>query len=152
MVQHILSGMAGRLFVQLRGRESLAYTVFAGDVARPRVGYFYGYLAGEHRKERRAREGMLAEFERLRHEPVGESEVERAKRYITGVTCIRLQTNSQRGEELARSYLSGMGTDFVRRYLEGIDAVTVEDVQRVSRSYFNLERYAIGVLRGGNGE
>ncbi len=152
VVQHILSGMAGRLFVQLRGRESLAYTVFAGDVARPRVGYFYGYLAGEHRKERRAREGMLAEFERLRQEPVGESEVERAKKYITGVTCIRLQTNGQRGEELARSYLSGMGTDFVRRYLEGIDAVTVADVQRVSRSYFNLERYAIGVLRGGNGE
>ncbi|TDI12097.1 MAG: insulinase family protein, partial [Acidobacteria bacterium] len=152
VVQHILSGMAGRLFVQLRGRESLAYTVFAGDVARPRVGYFYGYLAGEHRKEKRAREGMLAEFERLRNEPVGEGEVARAKKYITGVTSIRLQTNSQRGEELARSYLSGMGTDFVRRYLEGIEAVTVEDVQRVSRSYFNLERYAIGVLRGGNGE
>jgi predicted Zn-dependent peptidase len=144
--------MAGRLFAQLRGRESLAYTVFAGDVARPRVGYFYGYLAGEHRKEQRARQGMLAEFERLRREPVGEDEVERAKRYITGVTCIRLQTNGQRGEELARSYLSGMGTDFVRRYLEGIAAVTKEDVLRVSRSYFNLERYAIGVLRGGNGD
>jgi zinc protease len=152
VVQHILSGMAGRLFVQLRGRESLAYTVFAGDVARPRVGYFYGYLAGEHRKEQRAREGMLAEFDRLRQEPVSEREVERAKRYITGVTKIRLQTNSQRGEELARSYLSGMGTDFVRRYLEGVSAVTAADVQRVSRSYFNLERYAIGVLRGGDGE
>lgn len=152
VVQHILSGMAGRLFVQLRGRESLAYTVFAGDVARPRVGYFYGYLAGEHSKESRARAGMLAEFDRLRHEPVSEGELERAKRYITGVNRIRLQTNSQRGEELVHSYLSGMGTDFMRRYLDGIAKVTVEDVQRVACSYFNLERYAIGVLRGGNGE
>lgn len=152
VVQHILSGMAGRLFVQLRGREALAYTVFAGDVARPRVGYFYGYLAGEHSKEQRARDGMLAEFDRLRREPVGEQEVERAKRYITGVTRIRLQTNSQRGEEVARSYLSGMGTDFVSCYLEGIAAVTAADVQRVARSYFNPERYAIGVLRGGNGD
>jgi len=152
VVQHILSGMAGRLFAQLRGRESLAYSVFAGDVARPRVGYFYGYLAGEHRKEQRAREGMLAEFERLQREPVSQGEVERAQRYITGVTRIRLQTNGQRGEEVARSYLSGMGTDFVRSYLEGVAAVTVDDVQRVSQSYFNRERYAIGVLRGGNGD
>ena len=144
--------MAGRLFVQLRGRESLAYTVFAGDVARPRVGYFYGYLAGEHRKEQRARQGMMAEFERLRREPVAADEVERAKRYIAGVTRIRLQTNSQRGEELARSYLCGMGTDFVERYLEGIEAVTREDILRVSQLYFDPERYAIGVLRGADGE
>ena len=120
-------------------------------MARPRLGYFYGYLAGDHQKEQQARQGMLDEFDRLRRELVSAQELARAQSYIAGVTRIRLQTNSQRGEELVRTYLSGLGIDYLDRYLEGIRAVKVEDVRRVAERYFDVERYAIGVLRGGEG-
>jgi len=150
-LQHVLSGMAGRLFSELRGRRSLAYTVVAADVSRPRLGYFFGYLAGDYRKEASAREAMLAEFARLRDEPVTAEELQRAKGYLAGITRIRRQTNGARGSEIARDVLFGLGLDFPERYLEGVLAVTAADIQRVARAYFDPARSVVAVLRGGEG-
>ena len=150
VLQHVVSGMAGRFFRELRGKRSLAYTVMAGDMARPGAGYFYGYIAGDHRKEEAARRGMLEEFQRLKEEPVSEEELARAKSYMAGVTTIRLQTNSQRGGELVRNHLFGVGTDFTAHYLREISTVSAADVLRAARDCFDAERYAIGVLRGGD--
>jgi len=150
-LQHVLSGMAGRLFSELRGKRALAYTVLAADVSRPRLGYFFGYLAGEHRKEASARKAMLAEFARLREEPVAAEELRRAQGYLAGITRIRRQTNSSRGSEIARDVLFGLGLDFPERYLQGVLAVTAADIQRVARAYFEPERCVIAVLRGGEG-
>jgi zinc protease len=148
-VQHLLSGMAGRLFSELRGKRALAYAVAAADVSRPRLGYFFGYLAGEHRKESPAREAMLAEFARLRDEPVPADELRRAQGYVGGITRIRRQTNGSRGSEMAREVLLGLGLGFSDRYLQGVLAVTPEDIQRVARAYFDPGRSVVAVLRGG---
>jgi zinc protease len=148
-LQHVLSGMAGRLFAELRGKRALAYTVLAADVSRPRLGYFFGYLAGEYRKEGEARAAMLAEFERLREEPVSDEELRRAQAYVAGITTIRRQTNGARGGEIARSVLFGLGLDFPERYLQGVLAVTPDDIRRVARVYFDAGRSVFAVLRGG---
>jgi zinc protease len=124
----------------------------AGDVARPALGFFFGYLAGEHPKEEEARRVMLEEFERLREEAISEEEMERAKGYIAGVTKIRLQSNGQRGSELARNVMFDLGTDFTARYLQEVATVTAEDIRRTARSVFDREHCAIGVLRGGGEE
>jgi zinc protease len=152
VLQHVLSGMSGRFFAELRGRRSLAYTVMGGAVARPRSGYFFGYLAGEPRKEAEARDVMLREFERLREEAVSEEELARAKRYIAGVTKIRLQTNAQRGADLVRNLHFGLEPEFTARYLRRIEAVSAEDIRRAARSCFDRDRCAVGVLRGADAE
>jgi zinc protease len=149
VLQGILSGMAGRFFAELRGRRSLAYSVMAGDVARPEAGFFFGYLAGEHPKEEEARRVMLAEFERLRDEPVSDEELERAKGYLAGVTKIRLQTNAQRGTDLIRNRMLGLELDFTRRYLEAVATITAEDIRRAAAATFHREHCAVGILRGG---
>ena len=95
---------------------------------------------------------MLVEFERLKEQPVSEDELSRAKGYIAGVTKIRHQTNGNRCVELARDELFGLGLDFTDRYLAEVAKVSADDLLRVARTYFDPERYAIGVLRGRDGD
>ena len=65
LLQNVTSGLAGTLFAELRGRRSLAYTVFADLPAAPRGRLALAYLATEAAKENEAREALLAELRRL---------------------------------------------------------------------------------------
>ena len=56
LIQDVVSGLAGTFFGELRGRRSLAYTVFAGDASRDLAGAFVGYIASEASKEAEARQ------------------------------------------------------------------------------------------------
>src|SRR4029453_3810095 len=68
LLQNVTSGLAGTLFAELRGRRSLAYTVFAAYAPRRQGGALVAYLATEAAKEKEASEALLAE---LRRPPVG---------------------------------------------------------------------------------
>jgi zinc protease len=142
------SGLAGTLFAELRGKRSLAYTVYAGATSRERAGAFIAYIASDAAKEQAAREGLIAELQRISADGVREEDIERAKSYIAGTTRIRLQTNSAIASEIAGNYLLGLGTDFTDRFLEKIEAATLEDVKNVARRYLNRENYVVATLRG----
>ena len=65
LLQNVTSGLAGTFFAELRGKRSLAYTVFAQEASRREAGVFIGYLATGTDKETEAREALIAEFGRL---------------------------------------------------------------------------------------
>jgi zinc protease len=43
--------------------------------------------------------------------------------------------------------LYGLGFDHYQRYSQEIQKVSKEDVHRVAKQYFNLEAYAIAIIR-----
>src|ERR1019366_9177532 len=51
MIAAVASGLGGRFFDELRDRQSLAYTVMAGPLVRPRAGAFSAHLALSPQKE-----------------------------------------------------------------------------------------------------
>ena len=57
--------MGGRLFINLRSKKSLAYTVYAGTASSLYSGAFLTYLAGDASKESAALEGMWQELDAL---------------------------------------------------------------------------------------
>lgn len=148
VLANIASSFGGRLFMELRGRQSLAYTVAAYDIPRRAGGAFAAYIASDVAKEERAREGLLQEFARFKVEPPTEEEVRRAHAYMTGSYTIRLQTAAAQAAEYARNALLGLSLDEFRTYPDRIRQVTRDDLHRAASTYFDLERYAIGILRG----
>ena len=79
MIASVASGLGGRFFDELRDKRSLCYTVHAFAADRRLAGTFGAYIATSPEQEDAARDGLLAEFRRLRDEPVTAEELERAQ-------------------------------------------------------------------------
>lgn len=137
VLENILSGQSGRLFFELRDRQSLAYSVTAFFTKGLARGVFGGYIATDPENADRAIEGMLTEFTKIRSENVSDDELERSKRYLVGSRAIALQTNGSMAEEMAFNELYSMGFLAGREYADKIMAVTADDVRRVAEKYLD---------------
>jgi zinc protease len=147
-----LSGQGGRLFYELRDKESLAYAL--AFIANPNLdtGYIAVYMGTHPDKLERAIEGVLKELRKVREEGLTEEEVERAKRYLIGNFEIGLQTNGALANQMSLDELYGLGFDHYQRYPQEIQKVTREGVHQVAKKYFNLDAYALAVIRPPKGK
>jgi zinc protease len=151
VMTEVLSGQGGRLFIELRDRKSLAYSVSAFSKEAVDPGIIGGYIATAPDKKDEAVQGLLDEFRKLREVPVSQEELTRAKRSIIGNYEIGLQSVSSQSADLANNELFGLGYGFSKVYPEKIQAVTAEDVRRVAQKYLDLDAYVISIV-GPNGE
>jgi zinc protease len=148
LLQNVTSGLAGTLFAELRGRRSLAYTVFATYQPRREGGVAVAYLATEAAKETEAKEALLAELRRLSKDGFGDKELATAKSAMAGSTRIDRQTNAALRNELADGVLLGIGLDSVDRRLAVAQATTLEELRQTAQRWFGAENFATAVLRG----
>ena len=142
-----LSGMGGRLFYELRDKESLAYALAFISNVNLDPGYICVYMGTHPDKVETAIAGVLRELKKVKDEGLTEDEVERAKRYLIGNFEIGLQTNGAHARQMSTDELMGLGYDHLQRYPDQIQKVTREDVHRVAKEYFNLEAYALAIIR-----
>ncbi len=145
-LEAVLSRQGGRLFLELRDRQGLAYSVsaFASEGVDP--GVFGIYFACDPSVVDRAVAGVLTELKRLRDEPISAGELEQARKYLLGSYEISLQTNTAQGDELAFNELYGLGLDGGDRYREALAKVTPAALQAAARGYFNLNAYTLAIV------
>lgn len=146
LVAQLLAGQAGRLFLELRDRQSLAYTVSASNVEGLAPGHFTIYIATAPEKLDRARAGILTELERLTREAPDPAEIERAVRYGIGNFVISEQRNHARAAHIALDSIYGLGPDFSEGYPSALASVTPADVLRVARRVFDLASYTASAV------
>jgi len=142
-----LSGQGGRLFRELRDKESLAYALDFFAALNLDVGYMGVYMGTHPSKLQTAIDGVVRELRRVKEEGLGEDEVERAKRYLIGSFKIALQTYQAQANQMSLDELYGLGFDHYRRYPQRIEKVSKEDVSRAARKYLNLEAAAMAIVR-----
>jgi zinc protease len=145
-VEAILSRQGGRLFLELRDRQGLAYSVsaFASEGVDP--GVFGIYFACAPDVVERAIAGVQAELARLRDVPVSADELAEARKYLLGSYEISLQTNASQADELAFNEAYGLGVEGGDRYRESLAHVTPAAVQAAARGYFTLDAYTLAIV------
>jgi zinc protease len=148
LIGTVASGLGGRFFDELRDRQSLAYTVHAGASAKRLAGVFLSYIATSPEKEETARAGLLAEFARLREEPVTAEELDRAKEYLVGSHAISQESGGSLLGEMLDAWMFGAGLSDIDRFVDRVRAVTASEMRDVAERYFNPERRVEGVVRG----
>jgi zinc protease len=143
VLNRILAGQGGRLFLQLRDKESLAYTVTS--FVRPGLdpGIFGVYLACDAAKVDRAYEGLVKQIELIKKAGVSDGELKKAINDLIGNHVISLQSSWDRAELIGLYTLYGLGYDYDREYIRKIRQVTADDVLSVAQKYLDLERCAI---------
>lgn len=146
VLQTMLSGQSGRLFLELRDKRSMAYSVSALVMEGVDPGYFALYMGTSPEKVDAALSGMRDELAKLREELVSEAELARAKEYLLGTHDIGLQRNGARAAVLALDTCYGLGPDNDAHYGEEISRVTAEAVREVARRVIDFERSALAVV------
>jgi zinc protease len=147
VISQLLAGQGGRLFLELRDRRSLAYSVSAANVEGLAPGSFCVYIATAPDKFDAARSGLLEELERLLQEPPSGPELDRARRYLVGSFAIDQQRNSTHAAQLSLDALYGLGPEASRAYPEQIRAVSKADVARVAQRVLRLDAYTSAAVR-----
>lgn len=147
MIASVASGLGGRFFDELREKRSLCYTVHAFSGERRLAGTFGAYIATSPEQENAAREGLLAEFRRLRDEPVTAEELSRAQTYAIGAHAIRNQSGGAVLADVVDSFLFGSLRE-LDEYEASVRAVTAESMRAVAEKYFDQSRRVEGVVRG----
>ena len=128
MAEELLAGQGGRLFLELRERRSLAYSLSAEHVAAWDPGLFAVSLATDPTRLEEAAEGLLGEVERLAVEGPSSEELARAKQRIHGERARRSQRAHRRAYRLA--FLERIGLDpaggHARSVVEEVDGAAIQ--------------------------
>lgn len=140
VLTNVLGGHGGRLFKELRDKDSLAYTV-SPIVAYGRHGGVIGaYIACAPAKKERALDQLRHEIMKLRDELPTASELDRARNHIVGTHELSLQRSDAQTSSMALMQLYGYGWDDFLKYPDKIAAVTGADVQVVARRLFDASK------------
>jgi zinc protease len=147
VMNQILAGQGGRLFMTLRDKMSLAYAVSASHQLGIEAGFFTVYIGTEPGKISKAIGGIETELDHLSTTLVATDELRRARQHLTGTYELDLQRNASVATLHALNVLYGLGLDEERRYPEKILKVTRQDVLRVAKKYLRREQAICSIVR-----
>jgi zinc protease len=133
IIDSILSGQGGRLFLELRDKASLAYSVSPIQFMGLEGGYFATYIGCSPEKGEKAISMMRQELAKLVEKKVDDGELDRAKRYIVGKHDIGLQRNSALASAILFNEIYGISYKDAFALPEKIKTVTAADIQRVAK-------------------
>jgi predicted Zn-dependent peptidase len=140
------TGMSSRLFTEVRERRGLAYYVFAANQSYTDTGTLYSQAGVDINRIDEAIETIARELRKIANEPVPADELDKAKNVAKGRFV--LQTESPHGMimfGLRREVLEGK-TPEPEEVLAAIDAVTVEDVQRVAADVIGTNGLSLALI------
>ena len=152
LLMHTVLGAnaSSRLFMNLREDKGYTYGAYSNLDARRSAGTFRSTaevrtpVTGDSIKE------FLYELDRIRREPVSAKEIADAKSYLTGVFPIRLETQEGLTDQLVQIKMLNLPDDYLERYRDRLQAVTVEDIQRIAQKYVKPDEAALIVVGDGS--
>lgn len=142
----LLNGMGGRLFVELREKKSLAYSVYGSHDAGRIAGIYQVYIGCAPQKRADAKRELLRVLRSVSRDGISGEELDRAKTYMIGLYQVGLQANRSQVHSYARYEIAGPGAAWVEAFPELIRKVTTEDIHRVARRYLDTDQKTWVVL------
>ena len=135
--------LSGRLRDELREKQGLAYTVGASAALDKNFGWFVCTMGTGAENYEKAKDGILAEIERLKSEPPTKEELTTAVNDIWGsYLSANLSRINQAYYMGVYEYL-GLGYNYGDKFVGDIRSVTPEQVQTVAQKYFDTKNYVL---------
>jgi predicted Zn-dependent peptidase len=139
-------GMSSRLFQTIREERGMAYSVYSDLSPYRDTGTLCVYAGTSVGKALECIELIMAEFSKLKQEPLGEEELTRTKDQLKGNILMGLESSNSRMANLARQEIY-FGKFFTAdEIIARIEAVQPEQVQAMAQRLFDPERIAVTLL------
>ena len=146
MNQVLGAGASSRLFMNLREEKGYTYGAYSSLDARRQAGAFEATaevrtpVTGDSLKE------FFYELNRIRSEKVSEKELKDAKSFLTGVFPIRAETQEGLTNLIVSQQLYDLPADYLQTYRDKVNAVTLDDIERVAKKYITPDKIAVVVV------
>jgi predicted Zn-dependent peptidase len=144
-------GTSSRLWQSIREQRGLAYSVGAGASAFSDIGVFTIYAGTSPKQLDEVVDLSLVELRRAVRENVAEEELQLVKDQTVSSILLGLESSSVRAGALARQEIVHGRRISPDEIISRLEAVTVEDLQRIAREYFTSEGLALVALGDLNG-
>ncbi|MGM9993415.1 MAG: M16 family metallopeptidase [Candidatus Avigastranaerophilus sp.] len=131
------AGLSSRLFLELREKKGLAYTVRSSYAINKLGSDFYVYIATEPKNIKTSIEGFQVEINKIMTEPMSSEELENAKNNAIGKRQFLFETNMS--EAIIRGLYKywGVDYDYEQKFIESVKEITKEDIMNFSKKYFS---------------
>ncbi|MDQ6787895.1 MAG: insulinase family protein [Acidobacteriota bacterium] len=139
-------GGAARLFMNLREAKGYTYGAYSSFDARRQAGSFEATAEVRTPVTGASLHEFFYELNRIRNERVSEKELRDAKNFLTGVFPIRAETQEGLTNLIVQQQLYNLPADYLQTYRDKVNAVTLEDVERVAQKYITPDKIAIVIV------
>jgi predicted Zn-dependent peptidase len=141
LLDNILGGTSSsRLFVEVREKRGLAYSVYSFQSLYRGTGQVGLYLGTRPENVGQALRVVGEELERFRDRPASAEELERSKENVKGRIVLSLESTSARMNRLGSSVLAQLPLLSIDEVIERVEAVTLEDLEDLARELLAPER------------
>jgi zinc protease len=134
--QNILGGQSGRLFIELREKKSMAYSVSPLGMEGIEPGYVGTYIACAPHKKDEAISGMKTVLENLIKKGPTPAELLRAKNYYLGQRAMDLQSTWSLASSFGLELLYRDRVILESEIRKDIEKVTAKQVQKIGEKLF----------------
>jgi zinc protease len=126
-------GFESRLMTEVREKRGLTYGVYSYLVDKASAQLWMGSVASGNDRVGQAIEVIRAEWQKLAADGVSETELANAKTYLTGAYPLRFDGNSTIANIMVSMQTDNMPIDYIATRNDKVNAVTLEDVNRVAK-------------------
>jgi zinc protease len=139
MISSHLSGQGSELFVEVRDRLGLCYSVSPVHVSALEAGCWAIYIGSGHDKTEAAIKAIINILDNLKAKGISREEFDRIKSMIDGQNLLSIQTNEDYAQVYSVPVLHDLGIDFSHSNNQFIRNVKYEDFQKFIKSFFNTK-------------
>lgn len=126
-VMALSSGMSSRLFVEVRQKRGLAYSVFATYLSTKNMGGVLGYAGTTTERAQETLDVLLAELRRI-EDGITQDEFDKARTKLKTNFIVQGESTRARAEAMVREYFYRDTVWTLDEAMAMIDALTLEDI------------------------
>ena len=148
VVNYILGGggMSSRLYSEIREKRGLAYSVYSYLSPLDHAALIGGGVATQNARVSESIEVLRAEWKRMADEGPSAQDLADAKTFLTGSFPLRLSGSDRIAGMMLGMQTQGLGIDYLDMRNSYIEAVTLEQAQRVARELFKPDALTVVVV------
>ncbi|MBT2562919.1 insulinase family protein [Pedobacter sp. ISL-68] len=139
-------GSESRLFDNLREKHGFTYGAYSSTGSGRFQSKFSANAAVRNEKVDSAVVEFLREINTIRTAKVTADELQNAKNLFNGSFALGLENPARTAGFASNILINNLPKDFYRTYLQKINAVTTDDILRVTKKYFNHDNTRIVIV------
>ncbi|MBV2360140.1 insulinase family protein [Thalassococcus sp. CAU 1522] len=132
-------GFEARLMNEVREKRGLTYGVYSYLAAKDRAALIAGRVASANDRIAEAIAVIRDEWRKMAETGLSQEELEQVKTYLTGSYPLRFDGNARIANILVGMQMDDLGVDYVTNRNALVEALTVEDMQRVAARLLDPE-------------
>jgi zinc protease len=141
VLNHILGagGFESRLMTEVREKRGLTYGIYTYLAPKDFAAIYAGRVSSSNDRIAEAIAVTRAEWERMARDGVTEKELADAKTFLTGAYPLRFDGNSRIASIMVGMQMQGLPVDYIATRNDKVNAVTLEDINRVAAELLDPE-------------